>query len=212
MPSTVVIFVGVGSATAGRGANAQAAPNMTPAMARVFRRMGGVSWRRYRERVSLRMLSSDGRCASSSRAKGPHVAPLTPGHALGYADSDDGRRRRGQMGKRWKLSLLALTAIVAANGCSSMNHTEKDAIGGGVIGAGVGALLDRRHPGQGAAIGGAVGAVAGAAVGHAEDNAERRDRAIQAAASAPVRGPLKPDEIVTMAKSGVSDATIINQI
>src|SRR5262249_8755985 len=47
---------------------------------------------------------------------------------------------------------------------------------------------------------------------HAEDNAERRDRAIQAAASAPVRGPLKVEDVVSMVKSGVGDQTVINQI
>ena len=116
------------------------------------------------------------------------------------------------MGKRCKLLLMAITALTAVNGCSSMNNTEKDALIGGGFGAGLGALLDRHHPGTGAAVGGLIGAGTGALVGNSEDKAEARAKAQAAAAAAPVRGPLSMEEIATMAKSGVSDSVIINQI
>ncbi len=116
------------------------------------------------------------------------------------------------MGNRYKLLTLALTALAAINGCSSMNNTQRDALAGGGIGAAIGALVDRRHPGTGAAIGGLSGAALGAAVGNSEDHAERRAQAAAAAASAPVVGPLSYEEIVTMAKSGTADSVIINQI
>ncbi|MFL5339559.1 MAG: YMGG-like glycine zipper-containing protein [Gemmataceae bacterium] len=116
------------------------------------------------------------------------------------------------MGKRCKLLLLVMTALSALNGCSSMNNTEKDALIGGGFGAGLGALLDRRHPGTGAAVGGLIGAGTGALVGNSEDKAEARAKAQAAAAAAPVRGPLSMEEVATMAKSGVSDSVIINQI
>src|SRR5262249_59140690 len=45
--------------------------------------------------------------------------------------------------------------------------------------------------------------------GKAADNDEK---AAKEAAAAPVRGPLSIEEIITMAKAGVSDQLIINQI
>src|SRR5258707_14724356 len=83
-------------------------------------------------------------------------------------------RKRGKMRNSYKLVMLALTVITAANGCSNMNNTQTDALAGGGIGALFGALVDRRHPGTGAAIGGISGAAIGAAVGHSEDKAEQR--------------------------------------
>src|SRR5438876_11632080 len=107
-----------------------------------------------------------------------------------------------------KLVMLALLGVVAANGCASMNHTERDALAGGGLGAVAGALIDRRHPGTGAAVGGIIGAGTGALVGHAADEDERRAKE----AAAPVRGPLSMDEILTMTKAGTPDQLIINQI
>jgi hypothetical protein len=113
------------------------------------------------------------------------------------------------MRKSYKLAMLALTAITAANGCSNMNNTQTDALAGGGIGAVLGALVDRRHPGTGAAIGGISGAAIGAAVGHSEDKAEQRAANVAAAQRARA---LSYEEIVTMAKSGTTDSVIINQI
>ena len=113
------------------------------------------------------------------------------------------------MRRHYQLMMLALTAITAANGCSNMNNTQTDALAGGGIGAVLGALVDRRHPGTGAAIGGISGAAIGAAVGHSEDKAEQR---ATAAVNAQRARALSYEEVVTMAKSGTSDSVISNQI
>ena len=52
-----------------------------------------------------------------------------------------------------------------------MNNTEKGALGGGVIGAGLGAIIGNQsgEAGKGALIGGAAGAILGGAAGNAKD-------------------------------------------
>jgi hypothetical protein len=115
------------------------------------------------------------------------------------------------MGSR-KLQLLVLACVAAANGCANMNHTQSDALAGGGLGAVAGALIDRRHPGTGAAVGGIAGAAVGAAVGNAEDNADRRARAIAAAQAQPVNGPLTLEQVADMARRGIGDDVIRGQI
>ena len=75
-------------------------------------------------------------------------------------------------------SLLCATLL---GGCSSLNTTQKNAIGGGVLGAGAGALIGRQshHTAGGAAIGGALGALAGTAVGYQVQQQEERSAAMQ---------------------------------
>src|SRR6516165_9435078 len=118
-------------------------------------------------------------------------------------------RKEGSMGKSHKLMMFALTLITAVTGCSSMNNTQADALAGGGFGALFGALVDRKHPGTGAAIGGVSGAAIGAAVGHSEDKAEQRAAAV---ANAQRARALTYEEIVGMAKNGTPDSVIINQI
>ena len=113
---------------------------------------------------------------------------------------------------RNKLAVLALTCLSFANGCSNMNNTQADALGGGALGAVAGALIDHKHPGTGAAVGGVVGAVTGAAVGSAQDADERRVKAAQAIATAPVRGTLTLEEVIDMAHHGIGDPVIIDKI
>jgi uncharacterized protein YcfJ len=64
--------------------------------------------------------------------------------------------------------------MLAAVGCSSQPLTarEKGTLGGGVLGAGTGALIGVAvgHPAAGAAIGGGLGALGGLAVGNAMEN------------------------------------------
>src|SRR5258707_4406022 len=67
-------------------------------------------------------------------------------------------RKRGKMRNSYKLVMLALTVITAANGCSNMNNTQTDALACGCICALIRALVDRRHPGTGASIGCIAGA------------------------------------------------------
>src|SRR5437870_2189242 len=111
-----------------------------------------------------------------------------------------------------KLVMLALIGVAAANGCASMNHTERDALAGGGLGAATGALLDRKHPGRGAAIGGVAGTALGAAVGSYADAHEDRVKAVAAAEAQPVRGPLSLEEVADMARRGIGDDVIRTQV
>jgi outer membrane protein OmpA-like peptidoglycan-associated protein len=56
-------------------------------------------------------------------------------------------------------------------GCEGMNRTQKGALAGTAVGAGVGALIGKKsgHSGRGALIGGAVGALSGGLVGNYMD-------------------------------------------
>ncbi len=116
------------------------------------------------------------------------------------------------MWMRNKWAVVVLTCLPFANGCSNMNNTQTDALGGGAIGAAAGALLDRRHPVAGAAAGGVIGAATGAMVGSAADADQRRVNAAAAIASSPGREPLKLDEIIDMVRHGIGDAVIIDKI
>ncbi len=73
------------------------------------------------------------------------------------------------------LTILALIAFVLS-GCAGqpLSTREKGTIGGGVLGAGTGAIIGSAvgHPGAGAAIGGGLGALAGGVVGNELQNRE----------------------------------------
>jgi hypothetical protein len=119
--------------------------------------------------------------------------------------------------KRWLRRFTggaALAGLLAGAGCSSMDNTEKGAGVGAGVGAGIGALAGSTsgHAGKGALIGGAAGALLGGAVGHDADKQEKRALEAQVAAQQQVRGPLSLPEVVNMARSGVSDPLIIQQI
>lgn len=104
-----------------------------------------------------------------------------------------------------------LGLVLAGGGCSSMNHTDRGVVTGGVLGALGGAAIGSvaGRPGAGAALGAGLGAVAGGASGAAIDNSERRMDARLAAARAPVLG-LR--DVVDLTASGSSDDVIITQI
>jgi uncharacterized protein YcfJ len=71
---------------------------------------------------------------------------------------------------------IALVGAFALAGCSGqpLSTREKGTIGGGVIGAGTGAIIGAAvgAPGAGAAIGGALGAGTGYVIGNALQNQE----------------------------------------
>ncbi len=73
---------------------------------------------------------------------------------------------------------FAIWALVAflLSGCAGQPLTtrEKGTLGGGVLGAGTGAIIGSAvgHPGAGAAIGGGLGALAGGVVGNELQNRE----------------------------------------
>ena len=69
-----------------------------------------------------------------------------------------------------------LAGCFVLTGCSGqpLSTREKGTLGGGVLGAGTGAIIGAAvgHPGAGAAIGGALGAGTGYVVGNAMQNQE----------------------------------------
>lgn len=106
------------------------------------------------------------------------------------------------------------------------NYTESGALIGGLSGATIGTMADRRAPGVGALIGGATGLIAGSLIGHSMDEqSEPRWRSVPppayyppppAAPAAPPTAlptaPLSVSDIKSMAKAGVSDNFIIGEI
>jgi hypothetical protein len=117
-----------------------------------------------------------------------------------------------------KRKILCGTMLLVLCGCSSMNNTESGALGGGILGAGIGTLfgLACHHPVAGAAIGGAIGAGTGAVVGNAEDRAEKRQeirqqQAYAAAQDAAAKAP-RLEDIVDLTKKGIAEENIINLI
>ena len=76
---------------------------------------------------------------------------------------------------------LALSGSLLG-GCAQLNTTQKGALGGGMLGAGAGALIGRQsgHTAGGAAIGGALGALSGGVIGYNLQQGEERSAAQQA--------------------------------
>jgi hypothetical protein len=74
------------------------------------------------------------------------------------------------------VAALVLGAVLALAGCTGqpLSTREKGTLGGGVLGAGTGAIIGAAvgHPAAGAAIGGALGAGTGYVVGNALQNQE----------------------------------------
>jgi uncharacterized protein YcfJ len=72
--------------------------------------------------------------------------------------------------------LLVLAAMLFIAGCSGqpLSTREKGTLGGGVLGAGAGALIGSAvgHPGAGALIGGGMGALGGGLIGNQMQNQE----------------------------------------
>lgn len=108
--------------------------------------------------------------------------------------------------------LLGSLILASATGCSSMNNTEKGAVGGGLLGAGLGGLIGSYsgNAGAGAAIGGAGGALLGGLVGNDIDKQERRQE--KAALAAAYHQPLGLGDIVKLTQDHVSDSVIIAQM
>jgi outer membrane protein OmpA-like peptidoglycan-associated protein len=71
------------------------------------------------------------------------------------------------------MAKVALLIAVAASlvGCQNMNRTQKGALTGTAVGAGLGALIGKQHgsSGRGALIGGAIGALSGGLIGNYMD-------------------------------------------
>lgn len=79
------------------------------------------------------------------------------------------------------LAACSLMCCTLATACGPLNTTQKNALGGGVLGAGAGALIGHQsgHTAGGAAIGGALGALAGGALGYQMQGQEERSASMQ---------------------------------
>ena len=78
-------------------------------------------------------------------------------------------------------SLLLAMFITACSGSQPLSTREEGTLGGGLLGAGTGAIIGAAvgHPGAGAAIGGGLGAVGGYAVGNSMQNQEVQQQQTQ---------------------------------
>ena len=128
--------------------------------------------------------------------------------------------KRGKMLRLGIMASLLLTGL-GSTGCTTpsgnVNNTGTDALVGGGLGAGAGALIGAaaHAPVAGALIGGALGAGTGAAIGSSQDRQDQRQAfnasVAQAQAQAQAR-LLQPFDVVQMTKNGLDETVIINQI
>jgi outer membrane lipoprotein SlyB len=115
------------------------------------------------------------------------------------------------------LTLVLATSSVVLTGCVNPNGTPDNTGGGALIGAGSGALIGAANGrgGGGALIGAAIGAIAGGLIGHSidQDQQERlREQAPQTYVRVDQGQPLGVADVKALAKAGISDDIIINQI
>jgi len=118
-----------------------------------------------------------------------------------------------------RIGLLAVVvAATGGSGCSTMNNTERGAVGGGVVGTALGTAVGAAtgRPLAGAAIGAAAGTATGALVGNDVDKQEQRNKDFaQAAALADAQAAQQRmgiTDVIALAKAGHRDEIIINQI
>jgi outer membrane lipoprotein SlyB len=118
------------------------------------------------------------------------------------------------------LTLAIVAAAIVLAGCEypngNPNYTGTGALTGGAIGAVSGAAIGgNQHGGEDALIGAAVGAVAGGLIGHSLDQ-QQQQRLRQQAPQTYVRvdqgQPLGVTDVKALAKAGINEDVIINQI
>ncbi len=118
---------------------------------------------------------------------------------------------------------MLVLSCFSNTGCQTTDNNN--AVGGAVVGTGLGALtgaivgsaFGRRDAAAGALIGAAAGGIGGALVGHAQDEKNQETRnAVQAqyqqAAAAAEQRAMHNDDVVYMVKSGVSEQVIMNSM
>lgn len=117
------------------------------------------------------------------------------------------------------VSLILAVSAVVWTGCEnpdgSPNNTGSGALIGGALGAIAGAALGGRHGGQDAFFGAAAGVVAGSLIGHSMDEDQRARLQAEAPATyvrVNQQQPLTMADVKAMAKAGISEDVIINQI
>lgn len=113
------------------------------------------------------------------------------------------------------ISGLLLAGLGA--GCSGMSHTDKGVVGGGLIGAGAGALIGAAtgNPGLGAAIGGVGGAAVGGVTGAVADNAQAKGYAQGVAHTHAMQAAQKQmtvGDVISLTHQHIPENIIIQQI
>jgi outer membrane lipoprotein SlyB len=114
----------------------------------------------------------------------------------------------------------AATLAVVLTGCQSPDGTQNNTAGGALIGGAIGAVTGAaiggsRHGGPDALIGAAAGAVGGLLIGNSmdqEQNARLRAQASQTYVKVDQGQPLSIADVKALAKAGISEDVIINQI
>ena len=118
------------------------------------------------------------------------------------------------------LNLGLVTSVVGLTGCQNpdgtQNNTGSGALIGGAMGAITGSAIGGRHyGGQDALIGAAAGALAGGLIGNSmdrEQEARLKAQAPQTYVKVDQGQPLSIADVKALAKAGISEDVIINQI
>jgi outer membrane lipoprotein SlyB len=122
--------------------------------------------------------------------------------------------------KRYNLIFSAATLAVVMTGCQNPDGTQNNTGSGMLVGGGAGAVTGAAiggsaHGGQDALIGAAIGAVAGGLIGNSmdrEQQARLRAQAPQTYVKVDQGQPLSLADVMALAKAGISEDVIINQI
>jgi uncharacterized protein YcfJ len=121
--------------------------------------------------------------------------------------------------KLGRFLVLTAGAVLALGpiGCSTMNQTEKGALGGGAIGAGVGTLVGAAtgNPKTGAAVGGLLGAGVGGVIGNEADRKDQERVEVNQAMAQQAyvsNQPGRVDEIIRLTQNGHDESVILNHI
>ena len=120
------------------------------------------------------------------------------------------------------LWITGLLILANASGCGTMNNTQADALGGGILGGLFGAAIGAatRNPGRHSdrrRCGRCCRRRTGAVAGNAQDRADQHQADAVAQSQANIRYALEhpalpPEQIAKMARDRISDEIIIEQI
>jgi Glycine zipper len=126
---------------------------------------------------------------------------------------------------RKRLAVCGLLVSTCAFGSGCQTPDNSNAVGGAVVGTGLGALtgaivgsaFGRRDAAAGALIGAAAGGLGGALVGHAQDeknqqNAQAAQAAYQQAQAQAEQAALTNADIVYLVRNGTGPEIIVNSI
>ncbi len=111
--------------------------------------------------------------------------------------------------------IVPLLLAVGSTGCRSPYYADRGAAVGGIAGGLTGAALGDRHgnAAAGALVGTAVGALTGAALGDSIDaDVQRREALIEARTGTRMANRVTTTDVMTLARSGLSDDVIVQHI